>query len=111
MRLPSCVSSWAASGRAKASVPPPAANGTMKVIGLSGHVWAWAVVWAWLATAETTAKSANRAHRTTLGFTAFSSGYCRLVAAIGGAIVFFASLVPGFARDRAGQRAPYRMQK
>ena len=36
-RLPSWVSSWAASGRAKASVPPPAANGTTNVIGLSGH--------------------------------------------------------------------------
>jgi hypothetical protein len=55
-RLPNCVSSWAASGRANASVPPPAANGTMKVIGLSGHVWAW------LGPTETTAISANRAH-------------------------------------------------
>jgi hypothetical protein len=50
-------------------VPPPAANGTMKVIGLSGHVWAMA--WAWPATAVPTARSASRAHRTTLGFTAF----------------------------------------
>jgi hypothetical protein len=40
----------------------------MKVIGLSGHVWACA----WLAT---TATNANRAHRMTLDFTAFSSGY------------------------------------
>ncbi len=45
-RLPSWASSWAASGRAKASVPPPAANGTMKVTGFSGQDWAWAVVWA-----------------------------------------------------------------
>jgi hypothetical protein len=74
----------------------------MKVIGLSGHVWAWA----WPATAETTAKSVNRADRTTLGFTAFSSGYCRLAPAIGGAIVVFASPVPVFIRNWAGNDGP-----
>ncbi len=42
MRWLSCWSSWAASGRAKASVPPPAGNGTMKVIGRCGQLCAWA---------------------------------------------------------------------
>jgi hypothetical protein len=41
------------------------------VIGFSGHDWACA----WPAMADTTARSVNRADRTTLGFTAFSSGY------------------------------------
>jgi hypothetical protein len=38
--LPSCFVSCAAKGLAKASVPPPAGNGTTKVIGLVGHSWA-----------------------------------------------------------------------
>jgi hypothetical protein len=96
------LSSWAASGRAKASVPPPAANGTMKVTGLSGHVWAWA----WPATAETTATSANRARRTTLDFTAFSAGYRKRPPSA--AQLLFASRFDVHSR-RKGER-PYRMQ-
>jgi hypothetical protein len=84
-------------------VPPPAANGTMKVIGLSGHVWAWA--WP----AMTTARTVSRAHRTTVGFTVFSSDYCKLASAIGGAIVFFASWFRGSPGNGRGNE-PYRMQ-
>jgi hypothetical protein len=47
--------------------------------------------------------SENRAYRTTLGFTAFSSGYWQ-VSAIGGALLFLAF---PFARRGNG---PYRMQ-
>ena len=36
-RVPTCVSSWAARGRAMASVPPPAAKATMRMIGFCGH--------------------------------------------------------------------------
>src|SRR5262249_9529961 len=79
-RLPSCVSSWAASGRAKASVPPPAANGTMKVIGFSGHDCAWA----WLVTVETHATSANRARLTILGSTVLSPGYAGYIRPLAG---------------------------
>ena len=40
-RWPSCPSSCWAIGRAKASVPPPAAKGTISVIVRPGQVWAW----------------------------------------------------------------------
>src|SRR3954470_12097819 len=39
-RVPSCWSSCTASGRANASVPPPAANGTINMIGFCGQDWA-----------------------------------------------------------------------
>jgi hypothetical protein len=61
----------------------------------------------WPATADTTVSTASKAHRTTLGFTAFSSGYRKLASAIGGAIGFFASLVPALTGQGSG---PHRMQ-
>jgi hypothetical protein len=70
----------------------------MKVTGLSGHVWAW------LGPAETVAMSANRAHRMVFGFTAFSSGYCKWMAAVGSAMVCFAAPVPVLNAEEAAQR-------
>jgi hypothetical protein len=40
--LPANLANWADSGRANASVPPPAGKGTIIVTGLTGQLdWAW----------------------------------------------------------------------
>ena len=54
---PSCVESCCASGRAKASVPPPAGNGETRRTGLLGHACA-------STSAGRAAAMANRARRT-----------------------------------------------
>jgi hypothetical protein len=55
----------------------------MKVIGLSGHAWAWA----WLL-AEMHAMTASRAYRITLGFTLFPPEDDGLRPRIGGEFMF-----------------------